>query len=68
MELYGSDHYVDLPPGPTGGDAKHCDGVLINDKVLAFVEFKSRNENGPKWVKDAGQQLLATTEKLQKRM
>jgi hypothetical protein len=43
-----------------GKMAKRCDGVLTYPSTIIFVELKERGALGPKWVKDAEDQLRIT--------
>lgn len=60
IKFYTIDHCVEFPPSQTGEVSKRCDGVLVCNNIIAFVELKSRNEMGANWVKDAEKQLIAT--------
>ncbi len=60
IKFYAIDHCVDFPPDADGRTSKRCDGVLVQEEIIAFVELKSRNENRAVWVKDAEKQLLVT--------
>ncbi|MEI7581903.1 hypothetical protein [Runella sp.] len=39
---------------------KRCDGVLIYDRVIIFIELKERGALGNSWVKDAEKQIRTT--------
>jgi len=39
---------------------KRCDGVLVYNSNIIFVELKDRNISGSNWIKEAESQLLAT--------
>lgn len=43
-----------------GSMAKRCDGMLLYQDKIIFVELKSRKSLGAQWVKDAEEQLRET--------
>jgi len=58
IDFYAIDNCVAFPLREDGKQQKRCDGLLISNNTIAFVELKSRNEDGAKWVYDAEKQLL----------
>jgi hypothetical protein len=62
IHFYAIDHCVTFPPLADGRSAKRCDGVLTCNDTIAFVELKSRNEGGTKWIDDAEEQVLVAIE------
>lgn len=57
IDFYAVDNCVRFPPRADGKESKRCDGFLIYQDLIAFVELKSRNEFRSKWVVDAEKQL-----------
>jgi len=53
------DHCIDLK-NLQGKMVQRCDGVLMYDSTVIFVELKERDEKGSKWVKEAEKQLRST--------
>jgi hypothetical protein len=50
------DNCIDLKK-EDGNMEKRCDGLLIHDTTVTFVELKQRHQRGSEWVKDAEKQL-----------
>lgn len=46
--------------------AKRCDGVLMYNSTVIFVELKQRGAKGNAWVEDAIPQLKSTIESFEK--
>lgn len=57
ISFYAVDNCVTFPLREDGMPSKRCDGLLTCNDTIAFLELKSRDENGAKWVKDAEEQL-----------
>jgi len=55
--FYAVDNCVTFPVREDGTSLKRCDGFLSCNDTIAFLELKSRNEYGAKWIKDAEEQL-----------
>ena len=60
ISFYAIDHCVSLPVLAKNKSVKRCDGVLTCENTIAFVELKSRNQFGSKWIKIAEGQLRST--------
>lgn len=56
IDFYAIDNCLVFPL-TAGKPSKRCDGMLISGNKIAFVELKSRNEDGAKWVADAEEQI-----------
>ncbi len=54
--FYPVDNCVKFP----NKTAKRCDGFLVSNTTIAFVELKSRREQGYKWIADGEKQLRAS--------
>ena len=57
IDFYAVDNCVTFPLREDGKLSKRCDGFLVSNDIIAFIELKSRNEYGSKWVSDAEKQL-----------
>ena len=57
IDFYAIDNCVTFPLLANGKESKSCDGLLILKDTIAFVELKSRNEQGTNWIKDGEKQL-----------
>lgn len=57
IDFYAIDNCVTFPLKPDGSSSKRCDGLLTCDETIAFLELKSRNEQGVNWIKDSEEQL-----------
>ena len=66
ISFYPVDNCVTFPAEANGNLAKRCDGVLTCDDTIAFVELKSRKEDGNKWIKEAELQLRSTIRHFEK--
>src|SRR5690606_35170878 len=58
--FYAVDHCVIFPDSEEGRLSKRCDGLLLCNDTIAFLELKSRNEKGANWIKEAEKQLRST--------
>lgn len=65
MNFYAIDHCVTVSPRPDGKESKRCDGVLVLNNIVAFVELKERAHKGSEWVNDAFEQLTVTINKFE---
>lgn len=57
IHFFAVDNCVRFPLREDGKPTKRCDGFLICNDTIAFLELKSRDENGSIWFKDAEKQL-----------
>ncbi len=60
LYFFAIDNCVDFPK-IKDKEAKRCDGcITYKNEIIAFLELKSRREQGSNWVKDAEKQLRQT--------
>lgn len=45
---------------PNGDKEQRCDGILLHDTTVIFVELKEKRDPSTKWVKEGGEQLKQT--------
>lgn len=45
---------------PNGDKEQRCDGLLLYDTTVIFVELKEKRDPSTKWVKEGGEQLKQT--------
>jgi hypothetical protein len=60
IAFYGIDHCVELPKRADNTESQRCDGVLVHEDIIAFVELKSRSNRSSEWVSKAEDQLIET--------
>lgn len=60
INFYAIDNCIIFPVRDDGKSLKRCDGFLSCNDTIAFIELKSRNEQGSNWIKDAEKQLRNT--------
>lgn len=60
VDFYAIDNCVVVTPKGNGTASKRCDGVLVLNDIIAFVELKSRIHKGADWVDEAYIQLRDT--------
>ena len=63
--FFAIDHCVEFPLLPDGREQKRCDGVLMVANKIAFIELKTGEDDGPKWVANAVNQLVSSIKRLQ---
>ena len=61
INFYAVDHCVDLP-FQESKEPQRCDGIILAESTLVFVELKARDERRNKWIKKGINQLIPTIE------